>query len=153
MPELALVCNHGVMLPANDETAERARGYKNGDLLIGEFRKVRNPKFHRKFFALLDVGFDVWEPESQESEFGEPQKNRDLFREQVTILAGHYEATYSLDGSVRLRAKSISFASMDDVEFAEFYSSVANVLLQKILTNYTREDLDQQVDRILGFVS
>jgi len=152
MSELKLIKSHGVLLAADDETADRIAHYLSGDLLIGTFRKVRNPKFHRKFFALLDVAYESWEPEPLASEFGAPQKNRELFREQVTILAGHYESSFSLDGSVRLRAKSISFAAMDDVAFGELYSAVADVILQKILINHSHADLDEQVDRILGFV-
>lgn len=31
-------------------------------------------------------------------------------------------------------------------------SAVANVLLRKVLTNYTRDDLDRVVERVMGFV-
>lgn len=33
-----------------------------GDVLVAEFRRVRNPAFHRRFFALLNLGFEYWEP-------------------------------------------------------------------------------------------
>ena len=31
-------------------------------MLVAEFRQVRNPAFHRRFFALLNLGFEYWEP-------------------------------------------------------------------------------------------
>lgn len=33
-----------------------------GDILVAEFRRLRNPAFHRRFFALLNLGFEYWEP-------------------------------------------------------------------------------------------
>ncbi|AGK09507.1 hypothetical protein STU288_09495 [Salmonella enterica subsp. enterica serovar Typhimurium str. U288] len=35
---------------------------KLGAVLVAEFRQVRNPAFHRRFFALLNLGFEYWEP-------------------------------------------------------------------------------------------
>lgn len=53
----------GLLLPATPETTEFIQTrIKAGDLLSSEFRRVRNPAFHRRFFALLNLGFDYWEP-------------------------------------------------------------------------------------------
>jgi hypothetical protein len=30
--------------------------------LYADFKQARNPAFHRKFFALLNLGFDYWQP-------------------------------------------------------------------------------------------
>ncbi|MEQ5186793.1 DUF1367 family protein, partial [Providencia alcalifaciens] len=35
---------------------------KCGDVLSANFKKARNPRFHRKYFALLDLGYEYWEP-------------------------------------------------------------------------------------------
>ncbi|MBC8949405.1 MULTISPECIES: DUF1367 family protein [Xenorhabdus] len=35
---------------------------KCGDVLQADFKKARNPRFHRKYFALLNLGFEYWEP-------------------------------------------------------------------------------------------
>ncbi len=31
-------------------------------MLYADFKKARNPRFHRKYFALLNLGFKYWEP-------------------------------------------------------------------------------------------
>jgi hypothetical protein len=31
-------------------------------VLYADFKQARNPAFHRKFFALLNLGFDYWQP-------------------------------------------------------------------------------------------
>ncbi len=35
---------------------------KWGDVLYADFKKARNPRFHRKYFALLNLGYEYWEP-------------------------------------------------------------------------------------------
>ena len=152
MSELALTKVHGVLVPGNEETCERLEKVKNGEVLRGDFKKARNGLFLRKFFALLDIGYEVWEPAEIDTKWGKPEKNREQFRGQVTVLAGFYDTVFNLDGSVRLTPKSISFAKMDEDEFGKVYSSVANVLLAKVLGNYTRDDLDNRVAQILDFV-
>ena len=132
---------------------KRMAGMQPGDLINVDVSFPRNPKFHRKFFALLQVGFEAWEPAFEVRVGGEPVgKNFERFRKDVTILAGFYEPAFSLDGTLELEAKSIAFANMDDAEFEKVYSAVANVLLSKVLRNYTREDLDNHVNRIMDFL-
>jgi hypothetical protein len=69
------------------------------------------------------------------------------------IQAGFYEQTFNLDGEMRLEAQSISFASMDDVQFEQVYSAVATVILEKVLTNYAgRDELDEVMNKVVGFL-
>lgn len=114
----------------------------------------RNAKFHRKYFALLNVGFDAWEPPRQRKTYkGIPvQKNFEQFREDITIAAGFYERTFDLKGRMKLKAKSIAFAKMDDAEFEKVYSAVADVLLEQVLTTYAgRDELDEIVEKVMRF--
>jgi len=117
----------------------------------------RNPKFHRKMFALLTVGFDCWEPDRKKFAYdGRPiEKNFERFREQVLILAGHYDQVFSLRGDkMELVAKSISYASMDDAEFEVLYSAVIDVLLREVCTRYAgREELESVADQVLRFAA
>ncbi|HAG2478754.1 TPA: DUF1367 family protein [Salmonella enterica] len=53
----------GILLPATSQTTELLSSkVRCGSVLEAEFRQVRNPAFHRKFFALLNLGFDYWTP-------------------------------------------------------------------------------------------
>jgi len=64
MAQLHLVKqSSGVLIPASVETSDFLHSKcKLGSVLVAEFKKVRNPAFHRRFFALLNLGFDYWEP-------------------------------------------------------------------------------------------
>lgn len=53
----------GILIPATPETSDILQSkIKLGAVLVAEFRQVRNPVFHRRFFALLNLGFEYWEP-------------------------------------------------------------------------------------------
>lgn len=175
------VVRTGVEKPSDESTLEKIRGFlfgciegartddrkawrkfwkrvmsmEPGEMIRVEMAFPRNPKFHRKFFALLNLGFDAWEPDRVRKSYrGMPvEKNFEQFREDITILAGFYEQTFDLRGRMKLKAKSISFASMDDMEFEKVYSAVADVLLQRVLHNYSgRAELDEVVERVMGFM-
>ena len=152
MAELYLLRSPGGLSPADSESSDYLSTLKQGEIVRADIVRPRNAKFHRKFFAMLDVGYDAWEPEAKEYKGQVACKNRERFRSDCLILAGFFEVVTNLRGEVRLEAKSISFAKMDQAEFEEVYSQVATVLLRKVLTTYSRSDLDSVVERMLGFV-
>ncbi|MBE9515944.1 MAG: DUF1367 family protein [Proteobacteria bacterium] len=124
---------------------------KIGEVIKGNFTKPRNYKFLQKYFALLDIAFDAWEPEEKEYNGEVAEKNRDRFRHDIAILTGFYNATYNINGELRLEAKSISFASMNEEDFEKLYNATVDLLLKRILTNYTKDDVNTVVDSISGF--
>ena len=85
-----------------------------------EFTKKRNIKFHKKFFALLNLVF-----ENQELYI-----NIEHLRKDLTISAGYYILRYNFEGVEITEAKSISFANMDEIEFSEFYNRVIDVVVK-----------------------
>jgi len=53
----------GILIPATPETSDFLQSKcKLGAVLVADFKQVRNPAFHRNFFALLNLGFEYWEP-------------------------------------------------------------------------------------------
>ena len=134
---------------------KRLMSLEDGEFAEIEFVVPRNPKFHRKFFGLLNFAFDAWEPDRVRKSYkGRPvAKNFDQFREDVLILSGYSEQTFDLKGNMKLKAKSISFAKMDDAEFEQVYSAVVDVILADVLKTYAnREELEEVVQRVMGFV-
>lgn len=142
----------GYLIPLGESEADKCKRFKIGSTVRAEVSALRNGKFHRKFFVMLTVGFEAFDPPESEHKGLPVQKNFERFRKDCIIAAGFYDAVVNLNGEVRAEARSMSFASMDDEEFERVYSAVANVLLQRVLRNYTRADLDEVVERMLGFV-
>lgn len=130
-------------------------GAEHGEIFSLELIFPRNYKFHKKMFALLNVGFDSWEPDRKRFNYnGRPiEKNFERFREQVLIMAGHYDQVFSLRGDrMELVAKSISYAAMDDADFETLYSAVIDVLLREVCTRYAgRAELEAVAEQFMRF--
>ncbi|MEK0167962.1 DUF1367 family protein [Pseudescherichia vulneris] len=64
MAQLQLIKHSSnILIPATPETSEFLQSKcKLGAVLVADFKQVRNPAFHRRFFALLNLGFEYWEP-------------------------------------------------------------------------------------------
>ena len=145
----------GSLLPADDEQAALLDSIPQSALVKVSLSRVRNPKFHRKYFALLGYAYAMWQETQPQREYkGNPVVTSfERFRDEVTILAGHYEPVFSVTGELRLQAKSVSFAKMDEGAFEKFYSNVIDVLLQKVLHNdkLTPEKMRAYVDQVISF--
>jgi len=130
-------------------------GLEPGEFFTLVYKQPRNLRFHRKFFAMLNHSFEHWEPEQGRKRFTYKgraiTKDFDQFRKDILILAGFYEARYDLKGRVELQAKSIAFDKMEEDEFERVYEAVLKVLLEQVLTNYTRDDLDRVVEQLQAF--
>jgi Protein of unknown function (DUF1367) len=126
------------------ECVEKFEKIPNGDCMV-ELTKPRNIKFHRKYMALLNFLFDHWEVEDDR------YKNFEVFRKRLAILAGFCEEAYDIRGGIIVDAKSISFAEMDEVEFADLYDKTIDVGLKYVLNNYTRDDLERVCEEILHY--
>jgi hypothetical protein len=64
-------------------------------------------------------------------------------------LAGHYDATYLRDGSVKLEARSISVAKCDGVTFARVYKSCIAVMWDRVL-QYAKYPSTNEVERVVN---
>lgn len=64
MAQLQLIKHSsGILIPATPESSDFLHSKcKLGAVLSADVKLVRNPAFHRRFFALLNLGFEYWEP-------------------------------------------------------------------------------------------
>lgn len=141
----------GALIPADQQAQDFLAKIKLGAGVTVSIKRHRNIGHHRKYFALMNLAFDAWEPECKKYKGEHVLKNFDQFRNDVTVLAGHYEPATTLKGDVRLTAKSISFGSMSQDDFDSLYNATINVILSRVLTSYRRDDLDEVVERLLRF--
>ena len=138
------------LYPIDDEGANYLFQCKQGQIVKAKISKPRNILFHRKYFSLLNLAFEAFEPNVKYK--GQIiEKNFERFREDIQILAGYGIPTVNIKGEVRYISKSISFGSMEEDDFDKLYSSVINVILKHILTNYKHEDLEQVVNEVINY--
>lgn len=122
--------------PSYDSDMEIYVKIQLGETFEIEYKKPRNVKFHRKFFALIKLAF-----ENQEQ-----YKLIDSLRSDLTIEAGYsYEETNFITGQVITKAKSISFASMCDIEFSKLYDSVKLVIINWL--GITDKEISENIEQ------
>lgn len=153
MADWTLIKTMSGMVPMDEYTTERYNRVPIGGVVHAPFKKSRNPRFHRKFFALLNYAFERWEPGEIDCKHGIPEKNFDRFRKDSIILAGFYHVVVRLDGTTRIEADSISFASMDDETFSALYNGVLNVFLKRIpqMAESGVDEINRVVNQLIAF--
>ena len=150
--EVNLIKTLSGLVPYDPESEEWYNKLKTGSVVHSDFKKYRNPKFHRKYFALLNIGFENWQPGEINSKYGIPEKSFDRFREDIAILAGHFDLVIRLDGTSRPEAQSISFANMDETEFQDLYSKTIDILIKNVYgSSLDANGLNEIVEKYLSF--
>lgn len=101
-----------------------------------DYKKPRNVKFHRKFFALLKMAF--------ENQQDYPSLER--MRKRLIEVAGYYdEYRDPLTKELVKEVHSISFASMDETEFTTLYNAVKYVIGQWL--GIDNETIDEEIQQ------
>lgn len=102
-------------------------------------KQPRNYKFHKKYFALINLGYE------NQGKYN----NADHYRKVMQLKAGYYETIETDKGTIYLPL-SISFGSMDNVEFEDLYESVLTVICEEL--GLGSEEMSSEVERQLeGF--
>lgn len=123
------------LLPASRGEFEKLETAKfiEGELYEVEIRKKRNIKFHRKFFALINLCY----------------QNQDIYkdiedlRKELVIDAGFYRDVVTHHGEVKREALSLSFSSMDEIQFEEVYGKVLTEVMMMLDCN--NDDINEQL--------
>lgn len=153
MSDMFCIRRGQLLAPAHEQDLDEIRKLPKDIPLRVTVTRMRNPAFHRKYFALLNYAFECWEPPELEDDGPriEIHKSFDRFRKDIAILSGFYECVWRVDGTFRFEPRSISFAKMSEEEFEELYSKTIDVIVKRVLSNYTAEDLNEVINTILEF--
>lgn len=129
------------LVPDNEEARQYVQHLKFGEPVMVTVKRPRNIQFHRKFFALLNVAF-----ENQDK-----YEDFEAFRKEVTMRAGYWEEHVHITGQISYTAKSISFASMDELEFADLYDKAVTAIIQHFMVGADEHELTRAVEEVLSF--
>ena len=109
-----LDCYFGVtdsgLVPFNDESREALRSYGCGEIIRVKLFKDRNVRFHRKYWALVNMVF-----ENQEI-----YKSKEAMHFAIKVAAGWIDHV-EVGQKVHLMPRSTSFEKMSEQEFSIFY--------------------------------
>lgn len=137
--------------PADELSSEIMEKFKANGVYKAELTQPRNTSYHRKFFSLLNLAYDNYEqPEVFHGDV-RVYKSFERFREEVTISCGHWELELNKRNNVVQKARSISFAKMDQTAFEELFSMAITVIMNEYLTYYSEDDMNVLVNRVLQY--
>lgn len=123
--------------PLYDDDYDNKRKLKIGHVYVADIKQLRNVKFHRKYFSLVNTAWEYL-TERQTAFFS---GNKDTFRKTIEIAAGYYEPVYSIARREWIQqARSIAFDKMSEDEFSELYERVKDVLFATFLKNVSQEE-------------
>jgi Protein of unknown function (DUF1367) len=156
--ELLFLKSQQGLVPASEAAVEWLRRKKLGSTILVDAREMRNGAFFRKFWALLNLGYDYWSDAVEPLEHkGEPVLPEfDRFRKDVTILAGFYHSVVNIKGEVRIEADSLKWSSMTEETFTQLYDATIRVMLRKVFNGqvcptWSEEQLRSVAEQILQF--
>lgn len=127
--------------PLDAQGEEALSKIKLGDMVMVEFKRPRNAKHHRKLWALLSLVIG----------------NQDHYQTAEQLLNGLKCATGHADEypmkngqGVVMIPRSISFASMDQTEFEQWYDRAIAVICKHVIPGLSQEDLKREVLDMIG---
>lgn len=133
--KLALVKTEHGLLPAYDSDKEYYDKIGLGELREYETKKNRNLGHHRKFFALMRLALELL-PEDKNKEamsFGFSFKTENDVLVYVKMKLGLYkQLMITKSGNTVIIPDSISFSSMKQDEFEDFYSKSIDVIIKLV---------------------
>ena len=109
------------LVPLYPADLEEKKRLKLGAEYEVEIKHPRNIGFHKKFFALVNIGH---QNTSLEMPF-------ETYRRYVIMKAGYFKVYNTGKGSY-YEPESISFANMDQIQFEEVYSRVLDIIIKDL---------------------
>lgn len=131
---------HG-FVPDTEKDWEATKRFRLGEVVKAEMVRPRNLRFFRKWFALVGVGFELWQETGVKAEYKgeEVLPDSERFRKDVTILAGFGYPVVNLKGEVRIEAESIAFGNMTEERFDDLYQATLTALVHKVMRGRVTE--------------
>ena len=126
----------GTLVPADSQSEEIVAGLKRGECLRLKYSKPRNPDNHRRFFAMIQITFDI------QNHF----TNQEHYRKWLTMKAGAYHVIVAPNGTQIFEPDSISFSNMGEIEFQALFSNCLDTFLEAFGSKISKDELVRVVD-------
>jgi hypothetical protein len=115
--KINLVKTNFGLKPVTEEDVEKLKKIEPGEVIEVDIKIPRNAKFHRKFFALLDI---MWSNDSL-------KLTKIRYRKEMLKAAGYYDLYIGVDGNEVKEPHSIAFPNMEQHTFDELYNDMLTI--------------------------
>jgi len=122
--KLNVICTAHGLVPVSDDDFDEKKRLKIGQVYQCDVKVVRNVKFLRKAFALLNAAWSLMDEQQQAS-----WRSKEGFRNYLTVAAGYYDVYFNprLEQFVEI-ARSWRFDKMDEPTFSDLYERMKDVI-------------------------
>ena len=124
------------LLPIYPSDWDEKKKLRLGEDYECEIKYPRNIGYHKRFFALLNLG---WQNTKLDLPF-------EIYRKYIIMKAGFVKIYHTPKGAL-FEAESISFASMSQDRFEEVYSRCLDKIIEDI--GITKEEVKKQLINFL----
>ena len=121
------------LIPLYNSDFEEKKKLKIGVEYLCDIKKPRNYDYHKRFFAMLNIGW-------QNTRF--ENINFEAYRSYVIMKSGYYDS-FETNSGIMILPQSMSFANMDQSEFERLNNAAIDVIIRDI--GVSREELLQEI--------
>jgi hypothetical protein len=138
--KILLIRQGDTFKPLSEQDWEKTKRVKDGQIIEVDYKKPRNPLFHNKFMSMIRVVYN------NQEQYDTIEGVLNVFKVQL----GHCDTMMYRDMEIRI-PRSISFGSMDELEFSEFYDRAVDFALSRFLPTVTRAELEEYASEIARY--
>jgi hypothetical protein len=125
-----------------DSDYEEKKKLKQGEKVLVTIKRPRNYENHKRFFALLRlVVQNLPEQMARAMSIYSEEDLLNCIKLDLGMFTTHWH-----EGRELLKVKSISFASMDESEFSNFFTETINLITNHYLLGMDKETLLEEID-------
>ena len=130
------------LVPMYDSDYEEKKKLKQGEKVLVTIKRPRNYENHKRFFALLRlVVQNLPEQMARAMSIYSEEDLLNCIKLDLGMFTTHWQ-----EGRELLKVKSISFASMDESEFSNFFTETINLITNHYLLGMDKETLLEEID-------
>jgi len=134
MPKILVARKLGGLYPVDEASENAVRKIGLGEIVTVDLKRPRNLQFHRQFFMMLHTIL-----QNQEH-----YTSIDDLLEVCKLRIGHCHTVQTKLGEVKI-PDSISFATMDENSFADFYDRACAWVVSEVIPGLERTNLDEEI--------
>ena len=142
MTKIRVEKKHGVFVPSLPQDSDFFESIPQGEIFEFDFVKKRNAKFHKKYFAMLNVVL----------QHTEKWENVEQLRAAVLLNIGHFDMIWEPINKMMIpKVGSINWAQMDEVKFNRIFQDSLTVIMKYYLPDWDKATFNQALNEILDF--
>ena len=123
MIEMVLTATPSGFIPQPEAWEAYEEAFTMGEDYLSKVSQPRNLGNHRRFYKFLDALYDRQEVYT----------NKEDLRTELKLRSGHYKEHINVKGDIMYIPKSMDFATLDELEFKQFFSKCIDVALKHFL--------------------